>query len=183
MKYQMRRYINLFSDYIEFVPFNAPHICYEAFDATIEKMFDPPFYSWYFYQSESGDCRGITESVEYTIEFMNNNGPFDGVLGFSQGRTIIYFLGCLLARIILKLEEFKTKFTKLNYGVPSFGILFAGIFTEKAKYFPDYQKDSFKLMIEYKQPMLWVYDDRDSLKPLIERSLVMEGDYTVIKHR
>lgn len=72
---------------------------------------------------------------------------------------------------------------KLIHGPPKFGFLCSPIFRERAKYFPEYEKDAFKLVLPYEQPILWIYGDRDPLKPLTEQCLVQEGDYTIIKHK
>ena len=141
---------------------------------TIAEMFKPPFYSWYFYDSKTQDWAGIEESLEYIIDYMNTYGPFDGVLGFSQGT--------IMARIIWKLNEFKSDLPVLKVDLPKFGVNFSGIFTERAKYFPKYPKDAFKIMTMYEQPMMYVYGDRDPLKQRIEYALVKEGDYTIVKH-
>lgn len=174
MNHQLRHYRKLFDKYIEFVPINAPHECTEVFDMTIAEMFKPPFYSWYFYDSNTQEWRGIEESLLHIVNYINNYGPFDGVLGFSQGT--------MMARIILKMAEFKSTLPKIEVDPPKFGVIFSGIFTERAKYFPQYHKDAFKIMTEYEQPMLYVYGDRDPLKPRIEHGLIKEGDYTIVKH-
>jgi len=88
-----------------------------------------------------------------------------------------------MARMILKLPEFKSSMPKLIHPIPKFGVMFSPIFSERVKYFPEYEKDAFKLMIEYQQPMLWVYGDKDPLKPKVEQSIVKEGTYSVIKHK
>ncbi len=108
------------------------------------------------------------------VNYVNTYGPFDGILGFSQGT--------MMARIILKMNEFKSDLPKITLEPPKFGVIFSGIFTERALYFPEYQKDSFKVMTEYEQPMMYVYGDRDFLKSRIEYAIVKEGDHVIVKH-
>eukprot|EP00345_Euplotes_harpa_P001629 CAMPEP_0168323214 /NCGR_PEP_ID=MMETSP0213-20121227/3353_1 /TAXON_ID=151035 /ORGANISM="Euplotes harpa, Strain FSP1.4" /LENGTH=176 /DNA_ID=CAMNT_0008325253 /DNA_START=185 /DNA_END=715 /DNA_ORIENTATION=+ len=138
-------------------------------------MFKDPFFHWYNFQSKTGECVGITESIQYVVDFMNEHGPYDGVLGFSQGT--------IMARIILKLDEFKSKMPELVHGVPKFGIMFSGIFTERAKYIQEYEKDAFKLMVPYKQPIFWTYGEKDPLKPLCANAIVEEGNYVKVIHK
>ena len=45
-----------------------------------------------------------------------------------------------MARIILKYEQFKSKLPTIKNGIPKFGLIFSGIFNEKAKYFKEYEK-------------------------------------------
>ena len=109
------------------------------------------------------------------LQLIDENGPFDGILAFSQGT--------IMARIILKLNEFKSKVPKLIHEVPKFGIKFSGIFTDRAIYFPEYDKDGFKLMLPYEQPMFYSYGERDTLVNIIEKAIVSEGDATIVKHK
>ncbi|CAI2379666.1 unnamed protein product [Moneuplotes crassus] len=174
VNHQLRHYRQLFGKYVRFVPINAPFECENVFDQAIARMFKAPFYSWYFYDPSTCECRGIEESVEYVVDYINNHGPFDGVLGFSQGT--------MMARILLKMNEFKSTFPKLEVDPPKFGVIFSGMFTERARYFPQYDEDCLKVLTEFQQPMLYVYGDKDPLKQNIEGALVKEGDYTIIKH-
>lgn len=54
----------------------------------VESLFDPPYYEWF--QS----CQGFTEyynfdeCLAYLEDYMIKHGPFDGLLGFSQGAIL-----------------------------------------------------------------------------------------------
>ncbi|CAI2377782.1 unnamed protein product [Moneuplotes crassus] len=174
MNHQLRHYRKLFDKYISFVPINGPHECTDVFDKKIAEMFKPPFFGWYFYNPKTNECKGIEESIQYIVQYINTHGPFDGVLGFSQGT--------IMARIILKLSEFESEVPKIEVGAPKFGIVFSGIFTEKAKYFSKCKEDSLNIMNEYEQPMLYVYGEKDPLIEYVEKALVKEGDFTIVKH-
>jgi hypothetical protein len=41
-----------------------------------------PFYSW-TYKDEKGNNIGWFKSIEYLVNYMNETGPYDGLLGFS----------------------------------------------------------------------------------------------------
>ncbi|KAF7632396.1 FSH1 domain-containing protein [Meloidogyne graminicola] len=55
---------------------------------------------------------GFEESVEYTLEYINNQGPFDGFLGFSQGSSFIHLLlasnPSLNVRFVILFSGFKS---------------------------------------------------------------------------
>lgn len=53
-------------------------------------MFYPnqAYYEW-FHRDPDGDYIGLEDSVAYLVRYINNNGPFDGVLGFSQGASMV----------------------------------------------------------------------------------------------
>ena len=44
---------------------------------------DHEYYEWYLKTEES--INNIDESINYIINFIKENGPYDGILGFSQG--------------------------------------------------------------------------------------------------
>ena len=50
----------------------------------------PPMAWWEF--AKDGSYAGIEASVEYVLEFINEHGPFDGILGFEQGATFAAYL-------------------------------------------------------------------------------------------
>uniref|UniRef100_A0A915Q229 Serine hydrolase FSH domain-containing protein n=1 Tax=Setaria digitata TaxID=48799 RepID=A0A915Q229_9BILA len=54
---------------------------------------------WYvahrFYTKEVRDYEGFDESVQAVVDFARKEGPFDGILGFSQGATLAFLLSAL----------------------------------------------------------------------------------------
>lgn len=56
-----------------------------------QEFFDPPYYEWWSAaQNEGGGTtyQGMEESLRYLERYMLDHGPFDGLLGFSQGSTL-----------------------------------------------------------------------------------------------
>ncbi|XP_021662018.2 uncharacterized protein LOC110651116 isoform X2 [Hevea brasiliensis] len=51
----------------------------------VEGIFDPPYYEWYQSNQDFTEYRNFEECVAYMEDYMINHGPFDGLLGFSQG--------------------------------------------------------------------------------------------------
>lgn len=89
---QMRNLIRSMKD-IEFVFINAP---FSFVDYNFLKSSDNPSneqrYQWMSYKPEwpvtNYQYDTIKESVEYIVNYINQNGPFDGILGFSQGAIV-----------------------------------------------------------------------------------------------
>ncbi|KAJ7953541.1 Serine hydrolase FSH [Quillaja saponaria] len=52
----------------------------------VEGIFDPPYYEW-FHTNEKF-THNFEESVAYIEDYMVKHGPFDGLLGFSQGAVL-----------------------------------------------------------------------------------------------
>mmetsp|Transcript_21755 Transcript_21755/g.30261 ORF Transcript_21755/g.30261 Transcript_21755/m.30261 type:complete len:260 (+) Transcript_21755:173-952(+) len=75
---------------LEFV--NAPHKCTEEEEqripALLRKIFEGPYYEWWNALEGGAVYAGWEESVELVRQTLIHSGPFDGVLGFSQGGSL-----------------------------------------------------------------------------------------------
>ncbi|PWA36900.1 serine hydrolase FSH [Artemisia annua] len=71
---------------LDLVYMDAPYPAQGKSD--VDGFYDPPFYEWF--QSDEGfkEFYNFEECLEKIQEFMLSNGPFDGVLGFSQGALL-----------------------------------------------------------------------------------------------
>jgi len=89
---QMRSLIRATKD-VEFFFLNAPFpfIDYGFLQLT-ENAPTAQRYQWMSYKPEWSEIDfpydTIAESVQYIIDYINANGPFDGLLGFSQGAVV-----------------------------------------------------------------------------------------------
>lgn len=54
--------------------------------SSVEGIFDPPYYEWFQANEDFTEYRNFEECLGYIEDYMLENGPFDGVLGFSQVR-------------------------------------------------------------------------------------------------
>ncbi|TMW83388.1 hypothetical protein EJD97_001875 [Solanum chilense] len=54
----------------------------------VEGIFDPPYYEWYQFNKESNEYENFDKCLDYIQECMIKHGPFDGLLGFSQGAIL-----------------------------------------------------------------------------------------------
>ena len=117
VEHQLGYYKWLFGDYIEFVPLNGPFEVVEVFEEAIQKKFNGPFYGWVKYHHDIGEIEGASEALEYWTKFIEEQGPFDGIFGFSQGT--------FMARILLKFGDFSWF---------KFGIFFSPVVRTNLKY-------------------------------------------------
>ena len=83
----------------------------------------------YFFQStDESDCdRGFEESLELILKTIEDQGPFDGLMGFSQG-------ACLAAILCLRLQQEKRAHFK-------FCMLFAPFMSPCSKHRGYYNED------------------------------------------
>ncbi|XP_047937921.1 esterase AGAP003155-like [Salvia hispanica] len=65
---------------------DAPFPCQGKSD--VEGIFDPPYYEWFQFNEEFSEYVNFDECLAYIEDFMIKHGPFDGLLGFSQGAIL-----------------------------------------------------------------------------------------------
>ncbi|GMH20240.1 hypothetical protein Nepgr_022081 [Nepenthes gracilis] len=54
----------------------------------IEGIFPPPYFEWFQFNQEFTEYTNLEECITYLCEYITSKGPFDGLLGFSQGATL-----------------------------------------------------------------------------------------------
>nr|CAB3455355.1 unnamed protein product [Digitaria exilis] len=54
----------------------------------IEGIFPPPYFEWFQFNKEFTEYTNLDECISYLCDYMVKNGPFEGLLGFSQGATL-----------------------------------------------------------------------------------------------
>lgn len=86
------------ADVVEFVFVNAPHPASGLIPQDVVTVFDGPYYE---YWNANQDSQGVWhyDGLPHTIAFYNDylrlHGPFDGVMGFSQGGAMASLLVAL----------------------------------------------------------------------------------------
>lgn len=58
----------------------------------IEGIFPPPYFEWFQFAKEFTEYTNLDECVSYLCDYITSNGPYDGLLGFSQGATLAALL-------------------------------------------------------------------------------------------
>ncbi|OVA15258.1 Serine hydrolase FSH [Macleaya cordata] len=76
----------------------------------VEGIFDPPYYEWFQFDKEFTEYRNFDECLAYIEDCMLNQGPFDGLLGFSQGAILSAALPGLQAKGVALTKVPKIKF-------------------------------------------------------------------------
>ncbi|XP_017254171.1 uncharacterized protein LOC135146698 [Daucus carota subsp. sativus] len=132
----------------------------------VEGIFDPPYYEWYQASKEFTEYTNFNECLEYIQEFMIKHGPFDGLLGFSQGAILSAALPGLQAKGLALTKVPKIKFLIIISGAK----LKNETFSKKAF------ADTIAL------PSLHILGDTDFLKPHGITLLDSFVDPVVINH-
>ncbi|KAL2320556.1 hypothetical protein Fmac_029525 [Flemingia macrophylla] len=85
LKKQIRKWESLFTEF----DLDFPNGKYPAGGKSeIEGFFPPPYYEWFQFEKDFTVYINLEECISDLCEYMTANGPFDGLLGFSQGATL-----------------------------------------------------------------------------------------------
>ncbi|KAE8056983.1 hypothetical protein FH972_013709 [Carpinus fangiana] len=76
----------------------------------VEEIFDPPYYEWFQFNKEFTEYTNFDECLAFIEDFMIKHGPFDGLLGFSQGAILSAGLPGLQAKGVALTKVPKIKF-------------------------------------------------------------------------
>ncbi|XP_077224684.1 dihydrofolate reductase-like [Tasmannia lanceolata] len=76
----------------------------------VEGIFPPPYYEWFQFNPLFTEYRNFEECLAYIEECMIKHGPFDGLLGFSQGAILSAALPGLQAKGLALTKVPKIKF-------------------------------------------------------------------------
>ncbi|KAJ3030630.1 UNVERIFIED_CONTAM: hypothetical protein HDU68_008383 [Siphonaria sp. JEL0065] len=95
---------------VELVHVNGPRIATSDPDSSVLLNFGReagPFYEWFTYDWLGATYGGLDEAVEYLNSVIEKRGPFDVLLGFSQGATMATIL---TARMMKQVDHDESRF-------------------------------------------------------------------------
>ncbi|KAL7662419.1 Serine hydrolase domain-containing protein [[Candida] zeylanoides] len=107
--------------------------------------------AWWQYRSP-GHYEGFAESVEYLVQHIRKNGPYDGVMGFSQGAA----MAAMLTNRVVELVPSQPQFTV--------AILISGFAFVEAR---DPQRTDMQVLT-YSEPTVEDYDAQVRILPQYE---------------
>lgn len=108
LKKQVGKWPQSVLDQIDLVFLDGPFPAHGKSD--VEGVFDPPYYEWFQFNKEFTEYTNFEEGLQYIEDFMIKNGPFDGLLGFSQGAILSAGLPGLQAKGVALTKVPKIKF-------------------------------------------------------------------------
>ncbi|KAF7141216.1 hypothetical protein RHSIM_Rhsim06G0075100 [Rhododendron simsii] len=132
----------------------------------VEGIFDPPYYEWFQFNKEFTEYTNFDECLAYIEDYMIEHGPFDGLLGFSQGAILSAALPGLQAEGVAL-----TKVPKIN-----FLIIIGGAKLKE----PSLAEKAYSCSIRC--PSLHFLGETDFLKPYGTELLESFVDPVVIHH-
>ncbi|XP_031493903.1 dihydrofolate reductase-like [Nymphaea colorata] len=96
MNKQIHKWPDSLVDKFDLVFLDAPFPAEGKSD--VEHIFPPPYYEWFQFNEKFTEYRNFDECLAYIEDFMVENGPFDGFMGFSQGAILSAALPGLQAK-------------------------------------------------------------------------------------
>ncbi|XP_058184948.1 uncharacterized protein LOC131302386 isoform X1 [Rhododendron vialii] len=90
-----------------------------------EELFDPPLYEWFQANKDFSEYRNFDECVAFVEDCMTRIGPFDGLMGFSQGAILSAALPGMQAEGVALTSVPKIKFVMLISGAKFGGSMFS----------------------------------------------------------
>ncbi|KAF7150327.1 hypothetical protein RHSIM_Rhsim02G0034300 [Rhododendron simsii] len=148
----------------------------------VEDIFDPPYYEWFQYNEDYTEYYNFEETIAYIEDYMIKHGPFDGILGFSQGGIIAASIPGMQSNGVAL-----TTVPKIKYLIIISGGKFGGSTPSSNGYLghigsPVLCADSFSSPV--KCPSLHIIGEKDTFMGLPGTELVESFvDPVVIKHR
>ncbi|XP_010433772.1 PREDICTED: esterase AGAP003155-like [Camelina sativa] len=86
MKTQLNKWPKSVTDRLDLVFLDAPFPCQGKSD--VDGIFDPPYYEWFQFNKEFTEYTNFEKCLEFLEDRMIKLGPFDGLIGFSQGAIL-----------------------------------------------------------------------------------------------
>ncbi|KAJ1396097.1 Serine hydrolase FSH [Sesbania bispinosa] len=108
LKKQVYKWPQSVLDSLDLVFLDAPFPCQGKSD--VEGIFDPPYYEWFQFNKEFTEYTNFDECLQYIEDYMIKHGPFDGLLGFSQGAILAAGLPGLQEKGVALTKVPKVKF-------------------------------------------------------------------------
>ncbi|XP_057492672.1 uncharacterized protein LOC130778196 isoform X2 [Actinidia eriantha] len=122
--------------------------------SSLAEKYDPPYYEWFQSSEDYSKYRNFDECIAYIDECMARIGPFDGLLGFSQGALLSAALPGMQAQGVALTGVPKIKFVIVISGGKFGGSKYSS---------PKLAENAFSSPIEC--PSLHIYGEDDIAKP------------------
>lgn len=167
METQMGKWDRRVLDLLDMVFPDAPYPAEGKSD--VEGIFPPPYYEWFqFRRTETHvEYCNLEECTEYISELVAKHGPFDGLIGFSQGAFLSAALASLQEKGHVLASSPPLRFTIIISG---------GVLSNSEQYLKDCYSKPIKC------PSVHLIGEKDFLKPSNEELLKCFENPVVIRH-
>eukprot|EP00249_Psilotum_nudum_P014101 c24670_g1_i1 orf=593-1345(-) len=161
---QLRRWDKSVLDLLDLTFLDAPFPCSGKSD--VEGIFPPPYYEWFQYNKTYTKFGGMEECMKYISDFMNTHGPFDGLMGFSQGAVLSAAFAGMQQRGLALMHHPPLRFL----------VLISGAMFKNEQLMKDCYSEQIKC------PAVFLIGDNDWLKPMNEELLEVFENPLIVRH-
>ncbi|KAG2501437.1 hypothetical protein HYH03_001220 [Edaphochlamys debaryana] len=164
------------TDLVDLVFVDAPHPASGPIPRDVRPYWQGPYYEWFTAEAVGDrvefDEAKLEASEKYLVRVLETQGPFDGVMGFSQG--------AVMGSALVALQRSGRRPELAELPPIRFAVLFAGM---KSRH-PDHVAAFEALGGKVPLPSLHVYGDKDALKNphCVELADAFQGS-TVLLHQ
>ncbi|XP_057491896.1 uncharacterized protein LOC130777506 [Actinidia eriantha] len=148
---QLRRWPEVVLGRLDLVFLDAPYPARGKSD--VEGFYDPPYYEWFQFSQDYAEFYNFEECLAFIEDYMVKHGPFDGLLGFSQGAILSAALPGMQKHGVALTKVPKIKFVIILAGGKFGGCLFG---------MPKLASNAFSSPV--KSPSLHIIGEADFLK-------------------
>eukprot|EP00347_Sterkiella_histriomuscorum_P010650 403375457 len=187
-RYMLREFEQYYKDVMDFYYVDGPHECQEEpGDYFVSKGHPGPYRSWLKFEAwklgKSDDDEekqapnvifGLEDSTNVILDMMRKHGPFDGIIGFSQGSIIFRHFYRLT-------QDIDPQAFDIPCEMPKFIISFSGpLFkTSKITYKGQlYAQDDYKYSVE----SIHIYGEKDIYLEALIESEYYNKNPVIVKH-
>lgn len=114
----------------------------------------------WFYHSEISHELDLSESIKYVSSYIKENGPYDGIVGFSQGAALSTIITNKITELVPGHPEFKVSVIISGYSFTEPDPEHKGELRITEKY-----KDAFTPMKDSKTKIIFIYGTSDQAVP------------------
>lgn len=115
--------------------------------------------SW-FYHSEISHELDLTESINSVVKYIKENGPYDGIVGFSQGAALSTIITNKITDLIPEHPEFKVSLVISGYSFTEADPKNAGELRITEKF-----REAFTPKIDSNTKLMFIYGEADNSVP------------------
>ncbi|KAI8536284.1 hypothetical protein RHMOL_Rhmol10G0245400 [Rhododendron molle] len=83
LRKQLQRWPETVLEKFDLVFIDAPYKAQGR--SMVQGFYDPPYFEWFQFTEDYSEVYNFEECLDYIEDFMIKHGPFDGLMGFSQG--------------------------------------------------------------------------------------------------
>ncbi|GAQ79107.1 hypothetical protein KFL_000240390 [Klebsormidium nitens] len=152
-----------FEEQLDMVFLDAPHQA--AGPSDVAAVYDPPYFEWANLSDDRKEFRGIDDTIAYVTDYLTMHGPFDGLMGFSQG--------AIVSSILVALQQ---KGAVLQGVPPLRCCVFVGGGRSRAEAFRDLYETPIRC------PSLHLIGDNDFMKLSSQKLASAFQNPTVVRH-